>query len=164
MLQPLSNVLLDTDHVSFQVVGEQPCNDSICLVLHGEITDAGLRKSKPPLPAGTNVTADVWLDTQKDLAIVQSKYRVEGRNYIETAITLAQYGGHWFPKKITREEHWLTDGNDRLVHDVSFEIRELTIGQAVDASLFTLDGLGLPPRTNIVDHINGIEYSLHAPD
>jgi hypothetical protein len=107
---------------------------------------------------------DFWLDTEKDLAIVQSKYYFENRDYKERTIELGKYGDYWFPKKIRQKTYGLSEGKKQLVDDISFEAREVTLGQKTDPSLFTLDGLNLPPQTIVVDEINNITYRLSKPD
>jgi hypothetical protein len=157
---PLSEILQGEDF-TFQV-REEIYNGSKCLVLHGEITEVGLERLKPPLPGSH--TMDFWLDTEKDLSIVQSKYHFENRDCRERTIELGKYGDYWFPKKIRQKTYGLSEGKKQLVDDVSFEASEVTLGQKADPSLFTLDGLNLPPQTIVVDEISGIKYRLSRPD
>lgn len=77
LAQPLTEQL-QSEYATFQIVGEETCNGSRYLVLHGRITEAGLQKSQLPLTNVNDVTIDIWLDLQKNFSIVQWKYRIEG--------------------------------------------------------------------------------------
>lgn len=167
----LAEELLQGENYTFQIIREEPCNGSECIVLHGKMTKTRLAKAMAKvnsriLLSDITVEVDLWLDKQKDFSIIQYKYHAKNlpyKNYIEKAIELGEveseeYGTIWFPKKVVEENHIFPDGKKQLFRKSSLLVEKVTIAKKVEPSLFTLDGLGLLPGTKVIDKIKGIDY------
>jgi len=93
---------------------------------------------------------------------IQRSRKIKGRIFELNWDGLKKFdNGIWLPTKGNYVKYLIANGGNKILDTkVQFEVEEITIGEKFKDSLFTLEGLNLPPSTEVIDRIKGIEYKL----
>jgi len=118
-------------------------------------------------------TFTLYLDRNKSFSLIKWIYKVEVLNFKKNEDIKGRMSelhwenlqkfdnGVWFPKQGYYVNYLITkNGNKKLDREIKFEVEKVSIGGEFKDSLFTLEGLNLPPSTSVIDEIKGIEYKL----
>ena len=118
-------------------------------------------------------TFTLYLDRNRSFSLIKWIYKVEVLNFKKNEDIKGRMSelhwenlqkfdnGVWFPKQGYYVNYLITkNGNKKLDREIKFEVEKVSIGGEFKDSLFTLEGLNLPPSTEVIDRIEGREYKL----
>lgn len=98
------------------------------------------------------VNASFDIDPNQGFNVVQAEgFNSEHKlKFLEFTASYQQVGDAWFARKLRKQQH-LGFARDPKTLTIGLEVTDARIGHGVDEKVFTLDGMGIPDGSGVID-------------
>ncbi len=149
---------------------EGPRLDDLCRAVEAGTANAETEEQpggtvKATLSSAKRVGEDIilWFDPSKGFALVREQFRKKGNVSRQIERTFAQIDGVWVMKSLKSTKY--AEAIDASVQPLVKGTLELTfknvrLNEKIADETFTLQGMGLRPKTRVWDTLSGVNYTL----